>query len=134
MAAKVKKGDQVMVIAGKDKGKKGEVKLVLPTENRVVVEGVHEDEPPRGLEAARLRVGVVVGGAVQDHLGAERDGRLHLDERRRLRHHDRRVNAQPLRVHRHALRVISGRCEDDAALPLVRREQHQAIGRAALLE
>ena len=40
MAAKVKKGDQVMVIAGKDKGKKGEVKLVLPTENRVVVEGV----------------------------------------------------------------------------------------------
>ncbi|HIJ62923.1 MAG TPA: 50S ribosomal protein L24 [Rhodospirillaceae bacterium] len=40
MAAKVKKGDQVMVIAGKDKGKKGQVKLVMPTEKRVVVEGV----------------------------------------------------------------------------------------------
>jgi len=40
MAAKVKKGDQVIVIAGKDKGKKGEVLRVIPTENRVVVQGV----------------------------------------------------------------------------------------------
>lgn len=41
MAAKVKKGDQVVVIAGKDKGKKGEVLSVRPTENRVVVQGVN---------------------------------------------------------------------------------------------
>jgi large subunit ribosomal protein L24 len=41
MAAKVKKGDQVIVIAGKDKGKKGEVLRVLPQENRVVVQGVN---------------------------------------------------------------------------------------------
>lgn len=41
MAAKVKKGDQVIVIAGKDKGKKGEVLKVLTTENRVVVQGVN---------------------------------------------------------------------------------------------
>lgn len=41
MAAKVKKGDQVVVIAGKDKGKKGEVLRVIPTENRVVVQGVN---------------------------------------------------------------------------------------------
>jgi len=40
MAAKVKKGDTVVVIAGKDKGKRGEVLRVLPTENRVVVQGV----------------------------------------------------------------------------------------------
>lgn len=40
MAAKVKKGDQVVVIAGKDKGKKGEVLRVIPSENRVVVQGV----------------------------------------------------------------------------------------------
>jgi len=38
MAAKIRKGDQVIVIAGKDKGKKGEVLSVLPTENRVVVQ------------------------------------------------------------------------------------------------
>lgn len=41
MAAKVKKGDQVVVIAGKDKGKKGEVLGVVTAESRVVVQGVN---------------------------------------------------------------------------------------------
>lgn len=40
MAAKIKKGDFVVVIAGKDKGKKGEVTKVFPAESRVVVQGV----------------------------------------------------------------------------------------------
>jgi large subunit ribosomal protein L24 len=38
---KIKKGDQVVVIAGKDKGKKGEVLKSIPTERRVVVQGVN---------------------------------------------------------------------------------------------
>lgn len=37
---KVKKGDKVMVVSGKDKGKTGEVLNVFPKTNRVVVEGV----------------------------------------------------------------------------------------------
>jgi large subunit ribosomal protein L24 len=37
---KIKKGDRVVVITGKDKGKKGEVLKVLPAENRAVVKGV----------------------------------------------------------------------------------------------
>ena len=43
MAAKlkIKKGDKVVVIAGKDKGKQGEVLRVIPTENRAVVSGVN---------------------------------------------------------------------------------------------
>jgi large subunit ribosomal protein L24 len=41
MAARVKKGDQVIVIAGKDKGKKGEVVSVLTAEDRVVVQGIN---------------------------------------------------------------------------------------------
>lgn len=41
MAAKIKKGDRVVVLAGKDKGKQGAVTQVLPKENRVVVEGVN---------------------------------------------------------------------------------------------
>lgn len=40
MAAKIKKGDYVVVIAGKDKGRKGDVLKVLPKEERVVVKGV----------------------------------------------------------------------------------------------
>jgi large subunit ribosomal protein L24 len=38
---KIKKDDQVIVIAGKDKGKSGKVLRVLPKESRVVVEGVN---------------------------------------------------------------------------------------------
>ena len=40
MAAKIKKGDRVIVLAGRDKGREGEVLKVLPKENRVVVSGV----------------------------------------------------------------------------------------------
>ena len=43
MAAKLKirKGDKVVVITGKDRGKQGEVVRVFPSENRVVVRGVN---------------------------------------------------------------------------------------------
>jgi len=41
MAARVKKGDRVMVIAGKDKGKTGQVLRVVTDTNRVVVQGVN---------------------------------------------------------------------------------------------
>ncbi len=41
MAAKIKKGDKVVVLAGKDKGKTGEVIEVRPTENRALVRGVN---------------------------------------------------------------------------------------------
>jgi large subunit ribosomal protein L24 len=37
---KIRKGDHVVVITGKDKGKKGEVLKVMPAENRVIVSGV----------------------------------------------------------------------------------------------
>ena len=37
---KIKKGDRVVVITGKDKGKKGEVLKVMPKENRAIVKGV----------------------------------------------------------------------------------------------
>jgi large subunit ribosomal protein L24 len=40
MAAKIKKGDKVVVLTGKDKGKNGEVTKVMPDENRVIVSGV----------------------------------------------------------------------------------------------
>ena len=41
MAAKLKKGDTVIVLAGKDKGKKGEIASVNPTANKAVVDGVN---------------------------------------------------------------------------------------------
>ena len=41
MAAKIKKGDRVQVLTGKDKGRQGNVLKVLPKEDRVVVEGLN---------------------------------------------------------------------------------------------
>jgi large subunit ribosomal protein L24 len=41
MAAKLRKGDSVVVLAGKDKGKKGEITRVLPKDNKAIVGGVN---------------------------------------------------------------------------------------------
>ena len=41
MAAKLKKGDRVVVLAGKDKGKTGEITQVMPKDNKAVVDGVN---------------------------------------------------------------------------------------------
>ena len=41
MAAKLRKGDRVVVLAGKDKGKKGEITRVMPKDGKAVVSGVN---------------------------------------------------------------------------------------------
>ncbi len=41
MAAKLKKGDKVVVLTGKDKGKQGEIARVMPKDNKAVVSGVN---------------------------------------------------------------------------------------------
>ena len=41
MAAKIKKGDKVIVLAGRDKGRSGEVLAVHTAEGRALVQGVH---------------------------------------------------------------------------------------------
>lgn len=53
MAARIRKGDKVIVLAGRDRGREGEVVKVLPNEQRVIVSGVamikrHEKPGPRG--------------------------------------------------------------------------------------
>jgi large subunit ribosomal protein L24 len=41
MAAKLKKGDKVLVLAGKDKGREGEILRVMPKDNKAVVKGIN---------------------------------------------------------------------------------------------
>ena len=45
MAAKIKKGDKVVVLTGRDKGRTGEVLEVRPAENRALVRGVNMVKP-----------------------------------------------------------------------------------------
>ncbi len=58
MAAKIRKGDRVMVLAGKDKGQIGEVLRVMPRESRVVVQGINivtRHQKPGQLEAGGIK-------------------------------------------------------------------------------
>ncbi|MBI1256722.1 MAG: 50S ribosomal protein L24 [Chloroflexi bacterium] len=64
---KIKKGDEVIVLTGKDKGVKGEVLRTLPEERRIVVQGVNvvkkhrkptQLNPQGGIETMELPVHV----------------------------------------------------------------------------
>jgi large subunit ribosomal protein L24 len=70
---KIKKGDTVRVIAGRDKGKEGEVLRVFPAENRVVVQGVH-----MARRHAKPAVGNP-GGIVEKELTIHVSNLAHLD-------------------------------------------------------
>ena len=41
MAAKIRKGDKVLILAGKDKGKTGSVLRIIPDETKAVVQGIN---------------------------------------------------------------------------------------------
>lgn len=41
MAAKIKKGDRVVVLTGKDKGRSGDVLKIVPADNRAIVQGIN---------------------------------------------------------------------------------------------
>ena len=47
MAAKIRKGDKVVVLSGRSKGKTGAVLKLLPKEMRAIVEGVNTGRPSR---------------------------------------------------------------------------------------
>ena len=54
MAAKIRKGDRVQVLAGRDRGRRGEVLAVMPKDNRALVQGVNmvkRHQKPRGMNA-----------------------------------------------------------------------------------
>lgn len=88
-AARIKKGDQVIVLSGKDKGKTGEVVKAMPREGKVVVSGVNvavrhkkpsQANPQGGLERAEAplhvsKVAHVVDGKPTRVRFEERDGR-----------------------------------------------------------
>jgi large subunit ribosomal protein L24 len=54
---KIRRGDQVRVMSGKDRGKDGRILAVFPTENRILVEGVNMVKRHLKLRAARGRSG-----------------------------------------------------------------------------
>src|SRR5580693_3401682 len=72
-ALKVRSGDQVQVMAGKDRGKRGRVLRVEPAAERVYVEGLNMvKRHMRPQQVADTRQGQTVGGVI------EREGPIHV--------------------------------------------------------
>jgi large subunit ribosomal protein L24 len=69
----VKKGDRVVVIAGKDKGKQGEVIAAFPSEERVVVQGVNKVKKHQRATAANP------GGIVEQEASIHVSNVAHVD-------------------------------------------------------
>ena len=64
MAAKLRKGDKVVVLAGKDKGKEGEISSVLPAKGKAVVDGINiairHTKQSQNVQGGRVPVAVPV--------------------------------------------------------------------------
>ena len=56
---KIKKNDTVLVIAGKDKGKKGKVRYAYPDDNRVMVEGINMIKKHAKAKAQVRQAGII---------------------------------------------------------------------------
>ncbi len=56
---KIRKGDRVVVLSGKDKGKEGVVQLAMPDERKVVVEGVNTAKRHRKARSATEAGGII---------------------------------------------------------------------------
>jgi large subunit ribosomal protein L24 len=72
MSARIKSGDEVMVVSGKDRGKKGKVLRVEPAKNRLYVEGLNIiKRHQRPQQVAGAQRAEQVGGVI------EREGAIH---------------------------------------------------------
>jgi len=67
MAERIRKGDQVEVVAGKDKGRRGTVLRVLPDKGRVVIEGVNKQKRHQKANRKVMQAGIIT-----------REGPIHL--------------------------------------------------------
>jgi large subunit ribosomal protein L24 len=56
---KIRKGDRVRVLSGKDIGKEGEVTRVLPDSNRVIVDGVNVAKKHQRQTRATMQAGII---------------------------------------------------------------------------
>jgi large subunit ribosomal protein L24 len=73
MAVRIKSGDEVVVIGGKDRGKKGKVLRVEPRKNRLYVEGLNiVKRHQRPQQVAGAQRAEQVGGVI------EREGPIHI--------------------------------------------------------
>ena len=59
MAMKIKKGDRVKVLSGKDRGKEGEVMRAIPSQGKVIVDGVNRVKKNQAQTRATMQGGII---------------------------------------------------------------------------
>jgi large subunit ribosomal protein L24 len=59
MAMKIKKGDRVKVLSGKDRGKEGEVMRSIPAQGKVIVDGVNRVKKNQAQTRATMQGGII---------------------------------------------------------------------------
>jgi large subunit ribosomal protein L24 len=59
MGMKIKKGDKVKVLSGKDRGKEGEVMRVLREQGKVIVDGVNRTKKHQAQTRATMQGGII---------------------------------------------------------------------------
>ena len=93
MAAKIKKGDRVILLTGKDKGRSGQVTKVLPKEGRVFVSGLNlvqrhtkptQADPNGGIKTKEASVHVS-NVAIADSNGKPTRGGFRIDGDKKVR-------------------------------------------------
>ncbi|HEY1415065.1 MAG TPA: 50S ribosomal protein L24 [Caulobacteraceae bacterium] len=93
MAAKVKKGDRVVMLVGKDKGRSGQVTKVLPKEGRVFVSGLNlvkrhtrpdRNDPQGGIKTREASVHVS-NVAIADSHGAPTRVGFRIEDGKKVR-------------------------------------------------
>ena len=73
MAAKIKKGDRVLVLTGRDKGKLGEVLKALPSNGRAIVQGINS------VKRHQAPSGANPGGIVEKETSIHISNLAHVD-------------------------------------------------------
>ena len=73
MAAKIKKGDRVFVLTGRDKGKLGEVLKTLPSSGRAIVQGINS------VKRHQSPSGANPGGIVEKEISIHMSNLAHVD-------------------------------------------------------
>jgi large subunit ribosomal protein L24 len=56
---KLKKGDRVVVLSGKDRGKEGVIQTVLPAKNKVVIQGINVARKHQKSTSATIQAGII---------------------------------------------------------------------------
>lgn len=56
---KLKKGDRVVVLSGKDRGKEGVVQTVFPAKNKVIIQGINVARKHQKSSSATMQAGII---------------------------------------------------------------------------